>query len=313
MNKRIDLVSSQVEEGIPKIGQPYFPDHDTIRSEIAEITENNNKEIERRLNGEIKTLSKTIETVSLQVEKTVPKIEQLSSFDHDKFRSDMMKVIENRNKEITRDFKNEMNGVEKRLDTVSSQVEQSIPEIKKLASVDSEKIKNGMLKTIEDKTEETAKGLKTHLTIMEKRIEKVSSKVEDSIPKMEKVITVDPDAIKADVIKIIERKTQEMTKDLKSDIRSESKRVDTLSSKMEEFIPQIEKQSSFDSEKLKTEMIKAIESKGKEITKDFKNDIDILTQNLRCQEDKAFAFDQRFKGLPKSIDDLNDETKNLSK
>ena len=61
MEKRIDNVSSRVEEIIPKISQTISFDQKEVKSELTNTIEDKSKKIANELRNEISTLSKRID------------------------------------------------------------------------------------------------------------------------------------------------------------------------------------------------------------------------------------------------------------
>ena len=171
MEKRIDNVSSRVEEINIKIGQTISFDQKEVKSELTNTIENKSKEIGKELRNEINTLSKRIDDNLLEVDNAITKTYNSSSFDKDALRTELMKTIEHNEKEFMKEFKNEINNITKRIETVSSNLEETIPKVDKLDSFDPEGARLEMLRLIENKGQDISKKLKDEISVVTNSIQ----------------------------------------------------------------------------------------------------------------------------------------------
>ena len=92
-----------------------------------------------------------------------------------------------------------------------------------------------------------------------------------------------------------------------------NKRIEILSSKVELSDSKVSEHSSSKYASLKSEIMELLENKCQEIKNDFKNDLKAITKTIYDDENEIRTLHQRSDGVVKSIEELKNEHKNLSK
>ena len=177
-NTRMEMVSesNKLKESILKIERQTSLDHELIKSDLIKAQEDKSEEITKQLNEEIKTVKKRTDDVSLRVEKSILKLEQLSSFDENALKTELKKQMEIINSEVTSQLDNNINTITKRVDNVSSDLLASSIKLDKLMAFDHNEATLEMTKLIEKKTKEVLKDLKSE---MNKETKPLRDSVED--------------------------------------------------------------------------------------------------------------------------------------
>ena len=168
--------SNKFKESILKIERQTSLDHELIKSDLIKAQEDKSEEITKQLNEEIKTVKKRTDDVSLRVEKSILKLEQLSSFDENALKTELKKQMEIENSEVTSKLDNNINTITKRVDNISSDLLASSIKLDKLMAFDHNEATLEMTKLIEKKTKEVLKDLKSE---MNKETKPLRDRVED--------------------------------------------------------------------------------------------------------------------------------------
>ena len=83
--------SNKIKETILKIEKQTSLDHESIKSDLIKAQEDKNQEITKQLKEEITTVKKRTDDVSLKVEKSINRLQQLSSFDENDLKTELNK------------------------------------------------------------------------------------------------------------------------------------------------------------------------------------------------------------------------------
>ena len=162
---------------------------------------------------------------SNKLKETILKIEKQTSLDHESIKSDLIKAQEDKNQEITKQLKEEITTVKKRTDDVSLKVEKSINRLQQLSSFDENDLKTELNKQMEMRNNEVTSKLDNHINTTTKRIDNLSSDLCASSTKLDKLMAFDHDKATLEMTQWIEKRTQEVSKDLKVEINKETKHV----------------------------------------------------------------------------------------
>ena len=137
--------------------------------------------------------------------------------------------------------------------------------------------------------------------------------VENATPKTDKASSFDKEVFRTELMKTMLHNEKEFKKELNNEINNVTKRIETVSSNLETSIPKIDKLSAFDPDRSRMEMVRLIENKGREISKELKNDISEVTKSIHVKEDDTRELRQRIDSADKSIEELKTEHRIHSK
>ena len=201
----------------------------------------------------------------------------------------------------------------KRIDNVSSRVEEVIPKVGPKNSLDPKEVRSEITNTIENKGQEIKKELRNEITMLSKRIDSTLLVVENAVPKSDKASVFDKDAFRTEVMSSIVHNEKEFKKEINNEINNVTKRIEIVSSNLEKSILKIDKLATFDPDRSRLEMVKLIENKGQDISKELKNDISVVTNSIHIKEDDTRELRQRIDSNHKSIEELKTEHRLHSK
>ena len=153
----METESHRVQELSLKIEQQTSLGHELIKSELNEAQEKKSQEITTELKKEIKIAKERADEVSIKVEKSINKLEQLSSFNEKALRTDLKSLIESKSGELTNTFDNNINTITKRIENLSSDVCASSAKIDRLNAFDPNEATLEMTKLVEKKIYEVSK------------------------------------------------------------------------------------------------------------------------------------------------------------
>ena len=162
---------SNAQESILNIERKTSLDHELIKSELIKAQENKSQEITNELKKEINAVQKRTDEVSLKVENSINKLEQVSSLKQNALITDLKKRMEMENVELTNKLDNSINTITKRIDTISSDLCASSTKLDKLMVFDHTNLTLEMSKLIEKKTQEVSNDLKSHINKETKTIQ----------------------------------------------------------------------------------------------------------------------------------------------
>ena len=160
---QMETESHRVQELSLKIEQQTSLGNELIKSELNKAQEKKSQEITTELKKEINMAKERADEVSIKVEKSINKLEQLSSFNEKSLRTDLKNLIEVKSGELTDKLDNYINTITKRIENLSSELCASSTKIDRLNAFDPSEATLEMTKLIEKKIQEVSKENQTNI------------------------------------------------------------------------------------------------------------------------------------------------------